>query len=184
MCPCNARRFLICGHEEMVMSHWCTDCTSTSSSESAEEEPNPPVVVRTVTSLVLAAPAEASHAFGIVSFDDILNPLRIGARKQRGKGLVAIPKPWATSSTLAHRPGSSQGYSSNDQYRPSSSGSNFKVVIRSRPATPRNASGFNWTTFTGLTDSSRPHREDARGPKIKQEEDVEMTDTEPLRASL
>jgi splicing factor 3B subunit 1 len=48
--------------------------------------------VRTVTSLALAALAEASHPFGIESFDDILNPLWTGARKQRGKGLAAFLK--------------------------------------------------------------------------------------------
>ncbi|KAK5134340.1 U2 snRNP component prp10 [Meristemomyces frigidus] len=48
--------------------------------------------VRTVTSLALAALAEASHPFGIESFDDILNPLWTGARKQRGKGLAGFLK--------------------------------------------------------------------------------------------
>ena len=48
--------------------------------------------VRTVTSLALAALAEASYPFGIESFDDILNPLWTGARKQRGKGLAGFLK--------------------------------------------------------------------------------------------
>ena len=48
--------------------------------------------VRTVTSLSLAALAEASNPFGIESFDEILNPLWTGARKQRGKGLAGFLK--------------------------------------------------------------------------------------------
>ncbi|KXL46509.1 MAG: hypothetical protein FE78DRAFT_89369 [Acidomyces sp. 'richmondensis'] len=48
--------------------------------------------VRTVTSLALAALAEASFPFGIESFDEILNPLWTGARKQRGKGLAGFLK--------------------------------------------------------------------------------------------
>ena len=48
--------------------------------------------VRTVTSLAIAALAEASHPYGIESFDDILNPLWTGARKQRGKGLAGFLK--------------------------------------------------------------------------------------------
>ncbi|KAL1583797.1 hypothetical protein WHR41_07164 [Cladosporium halotolerans] len=48
--------------------------------------------VRTVTSLALAALAEASNPFGIESFDEILNPLWTGARKQRGKGLAGYLK--------------------------------------------------------------------------------------------
>lgn len=48
--------------------------------------------VRTVTSLAIAALAEASNPYGIESFDDILNPLWTGARKQRGKGLAAYLK--------------------------------------------------------------------------------------------
>lgn len=48
--------------------------------------------VRTVTSLALAALAEAANPFGIESFDDILNPLWTGARKQRGKGLAGFLK--------------------------------------------------------------------------------------------
>ncbi|SMR54548.1 unnamed protein product [Zymoseptoria tritici ST99CH_3D1] len=48
--------------------------------------------VRTVTALAIAALAEASNPFGIESFDDILNPLWTGARKQRGKGLAGFLK--------------------------------------------------------------------------------------------
>lgn len=48
--------------------------------------------VRTVTSLAIAALAEASNPYGIESFDDILNPLWTGARKQRGKGLAGFLK--------------------------------------------------------------------------------------------
>ncbi|KAK0716966.1 U2 snRNP component prp10 [Lasiosphaeria miniovina] len=48
--------------------------------------------VRTVTSLAIAALAEASNPYGIESFDDILNPLWTGARKQRGKGLSGFLK--------------------------------------------------------------------------------------------
>ncbi|CAJ2502001.1 Uu.00g048540.m01.CDS01 [Anthostomella pinea] len=48
--------------------------------------------VRTVTSLAIAALAEASNPYGIESFDDILNPLWTGARKQRGKGLTGFLK--------------------------------------------------------------------------------------------
>ena len=48
--------------------------------------------VRTVTSLAVAALAEASNPYGIESFDDILNPLWTGARKQRGKGLAGFLK--------------------------------------------------------------------------------------------
>jgi splicing factor 3B subunit 1 len=36
--------------------------------------------VRTVTSLAIAALAEAANPYGIESFDDILNPLWTGAR--------------------------------------------------------------------------------------------------------
>ncbi|KAF2863478.1 ARM repeat-containing protein [Piedraia hortae CBS 480.64] len=50
------------------------------------------VKVRTVTSLALAALAEASAPYGIESFDEILNPLWTGARKQRGKGLAGYLK--------------------------------------------------------------------------------------------
>lgn len=48
--------------------------------------------VRTVTALAIAALAEAAHPYGIESFDDILNPLWTGARKQRGKGLAGFLK--------------------------------------------------------------------------------------------
>ncbi|KAG7005881.1 hypothetical protein G7Y79_00017g042630 [Physcia stellaris] len=48
--------------------------------------------VRTVTSLAVAALAEAANPYGIESFDDILNPLWSGARKQRGKGLAGFLK--------------------------------------------------------------------------------------------
>lgn len=48
--------------------------------------------VKTVTSLAIAALAEASNPYGIESFDDILNPLWTGARKQRGKGLAGFLK--------------------------------------------------------------------------------------------
>ncbi|ORY66466.1 splicing factor 3B subunit 1 [Pseudomassariella vexata] len=48
--------------------------------------------VRTATSLAIAALAEASNPYGIESFDDILNPLWTGARKQRGKGLAGFLK--------------------------------------------------------------------------------------------
>ncbi|KAK6359992.1 hypothetical protein TWF696_001113 [Orbilia brochopaga] len=48
--------------------------------------------VRTVTSLAIAALAEAAHPYGIESFDTILYPLWTGARKQRGKGLAGFLK--------------------------------------------------------------------------------------------
>ncbi len=48
--------------------------------------------VRMVTALALAALAEAASPYGIESFDDILNPLWTGARRQRGKGLAAYLK--------------------------------------------------------------------------------------------
>jgi splicing factor 3B subunit 1 len=48
--------------------------------------------VRTVTSLAIAALAEAANPYGIESFDHILNPLWTGARKQRGKGLAGFLK--------------------------------------------------------------------------------------------
>ncbi|GAB7363838.1 hypothetical protein MBLNU230_g4403t1 [Neophaeotheca triangularis] len=48
--------------------------------------------VRTVTSLALAALAEAAAPYGIESFDLILNPLWTGARRQRGKGLAGYLK--------------------------------------------------------------------------------------------
>ena len=46
--------------------------------------------VRTVTALAIAALAEAANPYGIESFDEILNPLWTGARKQRGKGLAGF----------------------------------------------------------------------------------------------
>ncbi|PGH18924.1 hypothetical protein AJ80_04251 [Polytolypa hystricis UAMH7299] len=48
--------------------------------------------VRTVTSLAVAALAEAANPYGIESFQDILGPLWTGARKQRGKGLAGFLK--------------------------------------------------------------------------------------------
>jgi len=48
--------------------------------------------VRTVTSLAIAALAEAASPYGIESFDTILNPLWTGAKKQRGKGLAGFLK--------------------------------------------------------------------------------------------
>ncbi|KAJ9625813.1 U2 snRNP component prp10 [Taxawa tesnikishii (nom. ined.)] len=48
--------------------------------------------VRTVTALAIAALAEAANPYGIESFEDILNPLWTGARKQRGKGLAGFLK--------------------------------------------------------------------------------------------
>ncbi|KAF2750747.1 ARM repeat-containing protein [Sporormia fimetaria CBS 119925] len=48
--------------------------------------------VRMVTALALAALAEAATPYGIESFDDILNPLWTGARRQRGKALAAFLK--------------------------------------------------------------------------------------------
>ncbi|QIW96412.1 hypothetical protein AMS68_001930 [Peltaster fructicola] len=50
------------------------------------------IKVRTVTSLALAALAEAAAPFGIESFDDILNPLWTEARKQRGRTLAGSLK--------------------------------------------------------------------------------------------
>ncbi|KAF9581571.1 Splicing factor 3B subunit 1 [Lunasporangiospora selenospora] len=48
--------------------------------------------VRTITSLALAALAEAAHPYGIESFDSVLRPLWSGIRKHRGKGLAAFLK--------------------------------------------------------------------------------------------
>ncbi|KAH9879103.1 U2 snRNP component prp10 [Plenodomus biglobosus] len=48
--------------------------------------------VRMVTALALAALAEAATPYGIESFDDILNPLWTGTRRQRGKALAAFLK--------------------------------------------------------------------------------------------
>ncbi|ORY01982.1 armadillo-type protein [Clohesyomyces aquaticus] len=48
--------------------------------------------VRMVTALALAALAEAATPYGIESFDNILNPLWTGARRQRGKALATFLK--------------------------------------------------------------------------------------------
>ncbi|KAF9917452.1 Splicing factor 3B subunit 1 [Lobosporangium transversale] len=48
--------------------------------------------VRTITSLAIAALAEAAHPYGIESFDSVLAPLWSGTRKHRGKGLAAFLK--------------------------------------------------------------------------------------------
>ncbi|RLN49617.1 hypothetical protein BBJ28_00002632 [Nothophytophthora sp. Chile5] len=48
--------------------------------------------VRTITALALAALAEASHPYGIESFDSVLRPLWQGTHKHRGKGLAAFLK--------------------------------------------------------------------------------------------
>lgn len=48
--------------------------------------------VRMVTALALAALAEAAAPYGIESFDEVLNPLWTGARRQRGKALAAFLK--------------------------------------------------------------------------------------------
>ncbi|OAL55803.1 splicing factor 3B subunit 1 [Pyrenochaeta sp. DS3sAY3a] len=48
--------------------------------------------VRMVTALALAALAEAAAPYGIESFDEILNPLWTGARRQRGKALASFLK--------------------------------------------------------------------------------------------
>ncbi|KAF1833286.1 ARM repeat-containing protein [Decorospora gaudefroyi] len=48
--------------------------------------------VRMVTALALAALAEAASPYGIESFDEILNPLWTGARRQRGKALASFLK--------------------------------------------------------------------------------------------
>ena len=50
------------------------------------------VKVRSVTALAISALAEASNPYGIESFEEVLNPLWSGARKQRGKGLTAFLK--------------------------------------------------------------------------------------------
>ncbi|KAF2805971.1 ARM repeat-containing protein [Mytilinidion resinicola] len=54
----------------------------------SDEQPR----VRTVTSLAIAALAEASNPYGIDSFNDILHPLWTGARRQRGKSLTSFLK--------------------------------------------------------------------------------------------
>ena len=48
--------------------------------------------VRTISSLALAALAEAAHPYGIESFDSVLKPLWKGIRHHRGKGLAAFLK--------------------------------------------------------------------------------------------
>ncbi|PVI08170.1 splicing factor 3B subunit 1 [Periconia macrospinosa] len=48
--------------------------------------------VRMVTALAIAALAEAAAPYGIESFDEILNPLWTGARRQRGKALASFLK--------------------------------------------------------------------------------------------
>ncbi|KAK9467615.1 armadillo-type protein [Lipomyces arxii] len=48
--------------------------------------------VRTVTSLALGALAEAAAPYGIESFDSVLEPLWLGIRRHRGKGLAAFLK--------------------------------------------------------------------------------------------
>lgn len=48
--------------------------------------------VKTITSLSLAALAEASSPYGIESFDDVLEPLWRGIRSLRGKVLAAFLK--------------------------------------------------------------------------------------------
>jgi splicing factor 3B subunit 1 len=44
-----------------------------------------PLQVKTITSLSLAALAEAASPYGIESFDDVLEPLWRGIRSLRGK---------------------------------------------------------------------------------------------------
>ncbi|KAF1969210.1 ARM repeat-containing protein [Bimuria novae-zelandiae CBS 107.79] len=48
--------------------------------------------VRMAASLSISALAEAAAPYGIESFDDVLNPLWTGARRQRGKALAAFLK--------------------------------------------------------------------------------------------
>eukprot|EP01029_Cantina_marsupialis_P006767 TRINITY_DN174701_c0_g3_i1.p1 TRINITY_DN174701_c0_g3~~TRINITY_DN174701_c0_g3_i1.p1 ORF type:complete len:1188 (+),score=443.97 TRINITY_DN174701_c0_g3_i1:122-3685(+) len=48
--------------------------------------------VRTITALALAALAEASHPYGIESFDPVVRPLYKGLRMHRGKVLAAFLK--------------------------------------------------------------------------------------------
>jgi hypothetical protein len=50
------------------------------------------VQVKTITSLTLAALAEAASPYGIESFDDVLEPLWRGIRSLRGKVLAAFLK--------------------------------------------------------------------------------------------
>ncbi|WFD00902.1 U2 snRNP component prp10 [Malassezia yamatoensis] len=48
--------------------------------------------VKTMTALALSALAEASAPYGIESFENVLKPLWLGIRQQRGKGLAAFLK--------------------------------------------------------------------------------------------
>lgn len=48
--------------------------------------------MKTITSLSLAALAEAASPYGIESFDDVLEPLWRGIRSLRGKVLAAFLK--------------------------------------------------------------------------------------------
>ncbi|ODQ66922.1 ARM repeat-containing protein [Nadsonia fulvescens var. elongata DSM 6958] len=48
--------------------------------------------VRTITALSISALAEASAPYGIESFENVLEPLWMGIRKHRGKGLAAFIK--------------------------------------------------------------------------------------------
>ena len=48
--------------------------------------------VKCITALALAALAEASHPYGIDSFDTVLKPLWLGVKAQRGKTLAAFLK--------------------------------------------------------------------------------------------
>jgi len=50
------------------------------------------VKVKTAAAVAVAALAEAANPYGIESFDEILNPLWIAARRQRGKNLTAFLK--------------------------------------------------------------------------------------------
>jgi splicing factor 3B subunit 1 len=54
--------------------------------------PQSPLQVKTITSLSLAALAEAASPYGIESFDDVLEPLWRGIRSLRGKVLAAFLK--------------------------------------------------------------------------------------------
>ena len=48
--------------------------------------------VKCITALALAALAEASHPYGVDSFDTVLKPLWLGVKAQRGKTLAAFLK--------------------------------------------------------------------------------------------
>ena len=54
----------------------------------SDEQPK----VRMVAALSVAALAEAAYPYGIESFEQVLNPLWTGARRQRGKNLAAFLK--------------------------------------------------------------------------------------------